>query len=83
MSSNDAKLPQLPGTRQPYVDATMTDLALALNRYQAGDMKPHEVDDLFQALLDTGLVYHLEDTYQRTAGDLVDQGRCILPKSEE
>ena len=63
--------------------STMAELAGVLTRYAAGDLPAAEVDALFQALIDTGLIQYMEDSYQRTARDLVEEGRCSVPRAQE
>jgi len=47
--------------------------------YEAGDMTEEETVDFFQRLLDTGMVYNLQGSYQRTASALVDAGVIAFP----
>lgn len=63
--------------------SSVSDLVEALRRLGAGDLGPEEVDSLFQALVETELIHYLEDSYQRTARDLVEAGRVILPREQE
>ena len=42
--------------------------------YEAGELDQDETIDLFQLLLDTGIIHHLQGSYQRAAGSLMNQG---------
>lgn len=42
--------------------------------YEAGELDFPEVVELFQYLLDSGVVWHLQGSYGRTAIDLISQG---------
>ena len=49
--------------------------------YENGEMESSEVIDFFQNLVDTGIVYHLQGSYQRIAQTLIESG-VITPKGE-
>jgi hypothetical protein len=50
-------------------------LSARIIAYEEGEMDFDEVVQLFQDLLDTGTVWHLQGCYQRTAQQLLQQGR--------
>lgn len=53
----------------------MRDLTNDIIRYENGDMTDEdEVIEFFQRLLDTGLIYHLQGSYQRMAAKLILDG---------
>ncbi len=58
------------------------DLVDALMRYEDGEMTQEETVELFQAMINTGMVWQLQGTYQRTANDLIQAGLCHLPEQE-
>jgi hypothetical protein len=44
--------------------------------YEAGELSTQEVIDGFQQLIDSGLVWKLQGSYQRAAIDLIRAGIC-------
>jgi len=48
-----------------------------LMAYEEGNLEDDEVINLFQELIDTGLLYSLQGTYGRTAQQLIDAGYCF------
>lgn len=42
--------------------------------YENGELAPAQVVELFQYLLDTGVIWHLQGSYQRAADQLLEQG---------
>lgn len=44
--------------------------------YENGELEEIEVIDLFQELIDSGLVWSLQGSYGRTAQSLIDAGIC-------
>ena len=42
--------------------------------YEAGEMTEEEMVAFFQRLLSTGMIHHLQGSYQRTALLLIEQG---------
>jgi len=53
---------------------TPRDIVRELMAYETGDLEDHEVLDLFQYLVDSGLAYTLRGHYGRTAQRLTDAG---------
>lgn len=47
------------------------------------DAEEYEIINAWQYLIDTGVVWTLQGFYGRTARDLIEQGICYLPNSEE
>lgn len=45
---------------------------------EEGQLGEEEIIDLFQDLIDTGQINHLQGSYQRTASTLVNAGYCTL-----
>jgi hypothetical protein len=45
-------------------------------RYEQGELLDTEIVELFQELIDTGLVFHLQGHYGRTALGLIESGLC-------
>lgn len=41
-----------------------------------------EVFDAYQRLIDSGVIWHLQGSRQRTAMDLIAAGECHLPATE-
>jgi hypothetical protein len=50
------------------------DLTGSIIAYENGELDEQQVVDLFQMLVDTGLVNQLQGFYGRTARDLIDAG---------
>ena len=44
--------------------------------YEQGDLDEDEVIELFQALIDSGLVWKLQGSYGRTAAALIEAELC-------
>ena len=47
--------------------------------FENGELSEQEVIDLFQELIDTGIVWSLQGSYGRVAAKLIDAGLCIVP----
>jgi hypothetical protein len=47
-------------------------------RYEQGELEEEETIELFQHLIDVGLVWQLQGSYGRTAQALIEQGRVRL-----
>ena len=45
-----------------------------ISRYELGELDEDEVVTLFQHLIDTGIVWHLQGSYGRTATALIESG---------
>jgi len=45
--------------------------------FEQGDLEFEAVIELFQELIDSGLVWQLQGSYGRTARALIDEGWCI------
>jgi hypothetical protein len=50
------------------------DLAARLGEFERGELDREEVIELFQALVDSGVVFCLQGNYQRLAQRLVNEG---------
>jgi phage antirepressor YoqD-like protein len=48
--------------------------------YESGEMEEPEMIAFFQFLLDSGMIYSLQGSYQRTAQQLIDAGLIEQPK---
>ncbi len=46
----------------------------AIIDYESGDLKTDEIINLFQELIETGLITQLQEHYQCTAQDLIKSG---------
>jgi hypothetical protein len=46
-----------------------------ISRYESGELTEVETEALFQRLLDTGIIYCLQGSYQLTASNLIHLGR--------
>jgi hypothetical protein len=46
-----------------------------ISRYESGELTDDEIDALFQRLLDTGIIFCLQGSYQLTASNLIHLGR--------
>ncbi len=56
----------------------MLDLTTAIIDFENGDLLEQEIFELFQALIDTGMIYHLQGSYQRFAQMLLDEGQITI-----
>ena len=50
-------------------------LVSTISRYESGELDDAEIDALFQRLLDTGVIWALQGSYQLTAHNLLRLGR--------
>ena len=48
--------------------------------YENGEMEQSEMIAFFQFLLDSGMIYSLQGSYQRTAQQLINAGLIEQPK---
>lgn len=55
------------------------DLTGNIQRYEAGSLEPAEVMQLFQFLIDSGVVWLMTGEYHQTAQILLQQGLCLWP----
>ena len=51
----------------------MEDLSQKITDYETGELPVEEVIELFQYLLDTGLVWELQGSYGRMAENLIEE----------
>ena len=51
-------------------------------RYEQGDMNDIEMIEMYQELLNTGLIFKLQGHYGRTANNLLLAGLITMPKGE-
>lgn len=58
-------------------------LVEALSDYEAGELEPEQVEDLFQRLLDEGTLPLLQGAYGRMAQRLLAEGRIVLHDHDE
>ena len=77
--SNEESLHRADDVQQ---DSPEIDLVGAIMDYESGDMDPADIIPFFQHLLDTGIIYHLQGSYQRTASELIDSGAIVVPACE-
>jgi hypothetical protein len=48
--------------------------------YESGELEEPEVIALFQFLLDSGMIDHLQGSYQRMGQQLLDAGLIVAPE---
>lgn len=46
--------------------------------YEGGEMTEEEMIEFFQGMIDSGVVWHLQGSYGRTAAYLIDCGYCTV-----
>lgn len=56
------------------------DIVDKINAYETGQLTKSEIFEFFQELLDTGMIYSLQGSYQRVAEDLLLAEKIHLPK---
>ena len=54
------------------------DYVSAIIEYESGLMPYDETIELFQYLIDTGIVWNLQGSYQRLAKYLIENGECTI-----
>ena len=69
MSKLNPTINRQTGKREKTVDFVNEIIA-----YESGELTFDEVVDLFQRLIDTGVINHLQGSYQRTAYSLIEEG---------
>lgn len=52
----------------------------AIMAYEQGDLNEEQIVELFQSLIDSGMVNSLQGHYGRTAAILIEHGRCTQKK---
>ena len=57
----------------------MQDIAAQIIAYENGELPNEDVYALFQFLLDSGMIYSLQGSYQRMAEDLLLAGVIQMP----
>ena len=50
----------------------------AIMAYEQGDLNEEQIVEMFQSLIDSGMVNSLQGHYGRTAAMLIQNGRCHL-----
>lgn len=58
------------------------DLTDKIIRYEQDDMDDNEIVEMYQELLDTGIIFGLQGHYQRTATRLMHAGLITMPQGE-
>ena len=58
----------------------MQDITTQIMAFESGELQNDEVYALFQFLLDSGMIYSLQGSYQRMAEDLLIAGKIEMPK---
>lgn len=56
----------------------MLSLTTRIIQYENGELEEDDVQDLFAELVESGMIYQLQGSYQRTAQALVDAGLIRL-----
>jgi len=51
--------------------------------YENGELESQEVIDLFQAMINDGMVWNLQGHYQRIAMSLIESGLCHTPQEQK
>ena len=54
----------------------MADYTDRIIAYEQGELDDEEIVELFQDLIDSGLIGQLQGHYGRVARDLIDSGEC-------
>ena len=58
----------------------MQDITTKIMAFEQGELEDSEVFALFQFLLDSGMIYSLQGSYQRMAEDLLISGEIQMPE---
>jgi|PlaIllAssembly_1097288.scaffolds.fasta_scaffold172551_4 hypothetical protein len=64
---------------QPAPAARTFDVVSFIISYEAGELDSDEVIDGFQHLIDMGIVWQLQGSYQRAAMSLLESDLCTIP----
>jgi hypothetical protein len=56
------------------------DIVDRIVRYEEGEMDKVETIEFFQDLINSGLAWQLQGSYQRTAMYLIETGECYEPE---
>lgn len=48
--------------------------------YESGELDEEEILDLFQDMINSGVVWQLQGHYGRMASNLLEQGLCVPPE---
>jgi hypothetical protein len=57
----------------------MLDMSSKIIAFENGELETQEeIFELFQMLIDTGMIYHLQGSYQRFAQMLIDEGQIFI-----
>ena len=56
------------------------DYITAIIDYESGQLGYEKTIELFQYLIDTGIVWNLQGSYGRMAKYLIENGECSAPK---
>ncbi len=54
------------------------DMVTMMMDFENGDLDEHQTIDLFQQIIDSGTVWHLQGFYGRMASELIRNGFCQL-----
>jgi hypothetical protein len=74
MDAGTAALLALDKMADATADNAQFDFADAVIRYESGEMNDEEMINLFQYLIDNGMIAHFQGSYGRTAQILLDMG---------
>ena len=55
------------------------DITSQIMAFEQGELPNEEVDALFQFLIDSGMIYSLQGSYQRMAQELLLAGKIEMP----
>lgn len=61
----------------------MFDYVSQIIAYEQGELDDSEIIELFQHLVNTGIVWSLQGSYQRSAEALIEAGLVTLPEETE
>ena len=54
----------------------MKDMVSLIMAYEEGTLEQEDIVGMFQEMINSGLVWHLQGHYGRTARRLIDEGFC-------